>query len=106
LFGSGNRMRWHFLSHKFGRLALPWMLLLSLGATWMLPVSTVRTTLLALELTPVALALLNNLVPRGFPMKRLTSPARTFLVMNLAALAAPAVFVLPPEKIWKPTVTK
>jgi hypothetical protein len=99
-------MRWHFLSHKFGRLALPWMLLLGFGATCMLPASTTRTALLVLELTPVALALLNSVVPRSFPLKRLTSPARTFFVMNLAALAAPAVFVLPPEKIWKPTVTK
>jgi cellulose synthase/poly-beta-1,6-N-acetylglucosamine synthase-like glycosyltransferase len=106
LFSSRNRMRWHFLSHKFGRLALPWTVLLSFSATWMLPASTVRTALLVLEFTPVCLALLNSVVPRSFPLKRLTSPARTFLVMNLAALAAPAVFVLPPEKIWKPTVTK
>lgn len=106
LFSSDNRMRWHFLSHKFGRLALPWTLLLTFAATLMLPGSGLRTTLLALELAPVALALINGLVPRNFPLKRLCSPARTFFVMNLAALAAPAVFVLPVEKIWKPTVTK
>jgi len=62
--------------------------------------------LLTLELIPVGLAALNPLVPAGIPLKRLTSPARTFLVMNLAALTALAVFVLPPEKIWKPTRVK
>ena len=32
LFSSGNRMRFHFLSHKFGRLMLPWAILL--GIRW------------------------------------------------------------------------
>jgi len=56
-------------------------------------------------LFPVFLALINPFVPAGSRLKRLSSPARTFLVMNLAALVAVAVFVLPASKIWKPTKT-
>jgi cellulose synthase/poly-beta-1,6-N-acetylglucosamine synthase-like glycosyltransferase len=106
LFGSRNRMRWHFLSHKFGRLALPWTLLLIFGATMSMRGSGLKAALLALEMAPLVLALLNGLVPQSFPLKRLCSPARTFLVMNAASFCAPAVFVLAAETIWKPTVTK
>lgn len=105
LFTRRNRMRWHFLSHKFSRLALPWALLVLFGATLAIPDRTVRVAALTLELVPVFLALLNPMVPASSKLKRISSPARTFLVMNLAALAAVAVFVLPPEKIWKPTKT-
>jgi len=105
LFTGRNRMRLHFLSHKFSRLALPWALLLLYAATLAMPGSLFRSGLLALELVPPVLALLNSLIPAGFPLKRLSSPARTFLVMNAAALCAIFVFVLPPTWIWKPTST-
>lgn len=105
LFSSRNRMRWHFLSHKFGRLALPWTLLLLWGGTLAAPAGALRTVALAAEFTPVLLAALNSLVPSGSPLKRLSSPSRTFLVMNLAALTAVAVFFLPASVIWKPTRT-
>ncbi len=105
LFTSRNRMRWHFLSHKFGRLALPWMLLLLWGGTLAAPAGTFRTIALTAEFAPVLLAAVNFLVPARLPLKRLTSPSRTFLVMNLAAFTAMAVFFLPASVIWKPTRT-
>jgi cellulose synthase/poly-beta-1,6-N-acetylglucosamine synthase-like glycosyltransferase len=37
LFSSSNRMRFHFLSHKFGRLALPWAILCGIVGTLLLP---------------------------------------------------------------------
>jgi hypothetical protein len=51
----------------------------------------------------VALAVLDRFVPRAFPLKRISSPARTFVAMNAAALLAVLVFFVPPETLWRPT---
>ena len=48
------------------------------------------------------LALLDRLVPSGFALKRLTSPARTFIVMNAAALASVVVFFVPATETLDP----
>ena len=103
LFFSKNRMRTHFLSHKFGRLVLPWAILLAIGFTAALPREYGRTFLLLDETALVVLALLDRWIPLKFPLKRLTSPARTFIVMNAASLAAAAVFFVPAQKLWKTT---
>ena len=103
LFTGANRMRFHFLSHKFSRLVLPWALLTAVAATLALPGSFFRTCLLAAETTLPALALLDRVVPPGFPLKRMTSPARTFIVMNAAALASVVVFFVPATRLWIPT---
>jgi hypothetical protein len=34
-------------------------------------------------------------------VKRLTAPARTFMVMMIAALCALKVFFVPPRNLWK-----
>lgn len=101
LFTSADRMRWHFLSYKFGRLVLPWAILIVWGATVALPAGSFRDFLLLDELIFVAVALLDRLVPRGWPVKRISSPAKTFLAMNLAALLSPIVFLIPAETLWK-----
>jgi cellulose synthase/poly-beta-1,6-N-acetylglucosamine synthase-like glycosyltransferase len=106
LFTSANRMRLDFLSHRFARLALPWALLLVWAATMALPASPFRRFLLIDELALVALAALDYVVPKGFFLKRVSSPARTFLAMNLASLLAVGVFVVPPETLWRPTRVK
>jgi len=103
LFTSANRMRFHFLSYKFGRLVLPWAILLILGSTLALPDPRWRNFLLIDELILVALAALDRFVPRAFPLKRISSPARTFVVMNAASLLAVLVFFVPPEALWRPT---
>ncbi len=105
LFTSANRMRLHFLSHKFGRLLLPWLLLTMVAASWALPASEWRIILLAGETAFLAVALADGLIPAGWAIKRITSPARTFLLMNAASLAAPAVFFVSPQKLWRPTRT-
>jgi cellulose synthase/poly-beta-1,6-N-acetylglucosamine synthase-like glycosyltransferase len=105
LFTGANRMRFHFLSHKFSRLVLPWALLAILASTVALPASLLRTCLLLAEAALPVLALLDRLIPAGFPLKRLTSPARTFIVMNVAALAAIVVFLVPATRLWIPTGT-
>jgi cellulose synthase/poly-beta-1,6-N-acetylglucosamine synthase-like glycosyltransferase len=103
LFTSRNRMRFHFLSHKFSRLLLPWLLLLFFGAAAALPSSLFRTSVLIAGAAWVLAALFDGFIPRSFPLKRLTSPARTVLVMNVAALAAIAVFFVPATRLWTQT---
>jgi hypothetical protein len=96
-----HRMRFHFISHKMARLALPWAILLALGATVALDPSRFRTVLLWNEAALFALAAVDLIVPRWFPLKRLTSPARTFMVMNAAALLSIQVFLRSPQKLWR-----
>jgi cellulose synthase/poly-beta-1,6-N-acetylglucosamine synthase-like glycosyltransferase len=106
IFSRANRMRFHFLSHKSARLALPWAILLIWIATIALPASSYRTFLLVDEVALVAVALLDRYIPKWFPLKRISSPARTFLTMNAAAFLALAVFFVPPETLWRPTRVK
>ena len=103
LFTSANRMRMHFLPHKFGRVVLPWLILIGIGATFALPNTSVRTSLLAIALVVVALAALDPLLPKKFFLRHISSPARSFVVLNAASLLAVLVFVVSPERLWKPT---
>ena len=96
-------MRFHFVSYKFGRLVLPWAILLILASTIALPNSAWRSFLLVDECMLFGLAALDRFVSRKFLLKRITSPARTFLAMNAAALLALLVFFVPPESLWRPT---
>jgi biofilm PGA synthesis N-glycosyltransferase PgaC len=106
LFTRANRMRFHFLSHKTSRLALPWAILLIYIATLALPASSFRRFLLIDELALVAIALLDRYIPKSFPLKRISSPARTFLTMNAAALLSLTVFFVPAKTLWRPTRVK
>jgi cellulose synthase/poly-beta-1,6-N-acetylglucosamine synthase-like glycosyltransferase len=103
LFTGRNRMRFHFLSHKFGRLLLPWLIIVVYFATIALPASWFRTAVLIAGAAWLLLALSNSFISPAFALKRLTSPARTLLVMNAAALASVAVFVVPATRLWAPT---
>ena len=61
-------MRFHFLSYKFGRLILPWAILLIVGSTLALADSRWRNFLLVDELMLVALAVLRSIrSPRVSP---------------------------------------
>ena len=103
LFSSRNRMRLHFLSHKFGRLVLPWAILLAVAATVALPPTSFRSSMIWGDCILILLALVDGLIPHSIPFKRITSPARTFLTMNVASIAALAVFFAPPERFWATT---
>jgi len=103
LFTSRNRMRLQFLSHKFSRLVLPWAILLVIGATIALPASSFRFWMLVNEGALMSLALIDAIIPHWLPIKRITSPARTFLSMNAASIAALAVFFVSPRRMWAPT---
>jgi biofilm PGA synthesis N-glycosyltransferase PgaC len=103
LFTSANRMRVHFLPHKFGRVALPWLILIGLVAAIFLPDGPIRSILLTIGVMVLALAALDPLLPRKFFLRRISSPARSFVVLNAAALLSVMVFFVPPESLWKPT---
>jgi cellulose synthase/poly-beta-1,6-N-acetylglucosamine synthase-like glycosyltransferase len=106
LFTSANRMRLHFLSHKASRLAMPWAILLIGVATLMLHPSPLRRFLLIAEWAVAVFALVDTVLPRWFPLKRVTSPARTFLSMNAAALLSTMVFFVQPATLWRTTRVK
>ena len=106
LFSSANRMRFHFLSHKFGRLVLPWAILFTIVGTLLLPGSSIRWLLIGGEVIFFLLAATDGFFPKWFPLKRLSSPARTFLEMNIASMAGFAVFFTDPTRLWLPTRVK
>ncbi len=98
-----NRMYTHFFWHKSCRLLLPWLILLSFAATAALAPGPFKTFLLLNELALIVLAAADYLVPAGFPLKKLSSPAKTFLVMNLASMAALFLFLRGAPSTWSPT---
>lgn len=91
LLGSRDRVRLHFLSHKFGRLLMPYAVLAAVASSFALP-DPWR-----------ALALLDLLTPEGWSLKRITSAFRTLLVMQAASLCSCSVFFVPAQWLWKQT---
>lgn len=98
-----HRMWLHFFSHKLGRLLLPWALLIAIVASIFLPESPWKWLILVAEAAFFAAALLDPALQRNFPLKRLTSLCRTFLVMNVAAFLSVKVFFVSPLSMWGTT---
>lgn len=101
LLGPGNRMWIHFVSHKLGRLLLPYFLLLIAAGTFLLP-SPWREAATAAQALGYGLALLNPVFPAAFPLKRITAPAHTFLVLVAAAFWAASILFRSSDTLWKP----
>jgi hypothetical protein len=102
LLWPGNRRFIHFLSHKLGRLLLPFAMLAALFSTFFLaqPLMVLAATGQVLF---YGLGLLDPLMPERTRLKRLTAVIRAFLVLVAAALCATAIFFLPAQKLWKET---
>jgi hypothetical protein len=49
------------------------------------------------------LAAVDRWVPQSFPLKRISSSARTFVVLMAAAVCAVSVFFVSPQSLWKET---
>jgi poly-beta-1,6-N-acetyl-D-glucosamine synthase len=99
LLGSQNSIRFEFLSHKLSRLAVPFALLALLIASIFLPAPFYRTALAA----QLAFYLLSLIALFGFeigPLARLADPARTFVVLNSAAIVAFVNFVMGRKAVW------
>ena len=102
LLWPGNRRFPHFLSHKLGRLLLPFAMIAAAASSFGLPEPWRRAALLAQALF-YALALVDPIVPETYAIKRLTAIVRAFVVLVAAALCAVAVLFLPARRLWKET---
>jgi biofilm PGA synthesis N-glycosyltransferase PgaC len=102
LLSSSNRMRLHFLSAKFGRLLTPFFLIAIAIASFGLP-RPLREAALSAQVVFYLVAFLDRWIPRGFVIKRISSPVRTFVVLMAAAFLACKIFFVPPRRLWKET---
>ena len=100
LLSSRNRMRLHFLSAKYGRIVIPYCMIAIALATIGLPPFW-RALAAWGQVAFYGLAALDPLVPDRFPLKKLTSPIRTFVVLMAASLAAVRVYFVSPTSLWK-----
>ena len=97
-----NRRFVHFLSHKMGRLLLPFALLSAALASFFLP-DPWRILALVSQGIFYGLALADPVIPERSRIKRLSATIRAFVVLTAAAGCALAVFVLPARQLWKET---
>jgi cellulose synthase/poly-beta-1,6-N-acetylglucosamine synthase-like glycosyltransferase len=102
LLGFRNRMLFHFLSYKFGRLLMPYSILGALVASCFLPLHA-KWLILAVEGLCGVLAVLDPLMPRKFSLKSLSSPLRTFAVLMVATVLGLQILFVPPRTLWKET---
>jgi biofilm PGA synthesis N-glycosyltransferase PgaC len=100
LLGPGNRMWFHYVSYKLARLALPWVFVALFVSSCFLPLPW-RWFILGGQALFYGLAAVDPIVPAGFPLKRISSVARTFVVMMVAAVLGMSVFFVPPRTLWK-----
>jgi poly-beta-1,6-N-acetyl-D-glucosamine synthase len=97
-----NRLLFHFISYKLGRLLLPFALLAA-AVSSLLAGGTLAILSGAAQAGIYSAALLDPKISPKNPLKRLTSPIRSFLAMMAATTCAVSIWFVPPEKLWKPT---
>jgi cellulose synthase/poly-beta-1,6-N-acetylglucosamine synthase-like glycosyltransferase len=102
LLWPGNRRFIHFLSHKLGRLLLPFAMLAALSSTFFLP-RPLMLVAAAAQASFYGAGLVDPIIPERNAIKRITGVIRAFLVLIAAALCATAVFFLPAQRLWKET---
>ena len=105
LLGPGNRMWLHYVSYKFGRLVLPYLLIVFAIACALTPGWLPKVCLLGLA-GVCALAGLDPFVPQSFPLKRLSATAKTFVSLMAASALAVRVFFVDPRSLWVVTRPK
>ena len=99
LLSSQNAIRFEFVSHKLSRLAVPFALLALLIASMFLPQPLYRSALGAqLAFYVLGMAALAGI--KVGPLSRLADPARTFVILNSAALVAFINFVTGRKAVW------
>jgi cellulose synthase/poly-beta-1,6-N-acetylglucosamine synthase-like glycosyltransferase len=104
LLGPRNRMWLHFMSHKFGRLTLPFTLIVLFVSSMFLP-QPWSTITVAGQIGFYLLAALDRFIPSGLVIKRLTSIIRTFVVMTWAAFCATSILFRRSESFWRTPTT-
>jgi hypothetical protein len=101
LLGPRNRMLLHFLSHKIGRIGLPYLLLGLAAASFGLPAPW-RGAMLAAQAAVYGLALADAWIPAGSAVRGITAPLRTFVTLVAAALCGWSILFLEGSRLWKP----
>jgi biofilm PGA synthesis N-glycosyltransferase PgaC len=99
-----NRMFWHYLSYKIGRLLLPHLLIVLFVASILLP-SSLRWPILGAQILGYSLALIDPWIPSASRLKRLTATVRSVLALIAAAFVAQKIFFVPAKSLWIPTRT-
>jgi poly-beta-1,6-N-acetyl-D-glucosamine synthase len=97
-----NRLLWHFLSYKVGRLLLPWLFGALFYSSFRLPRPMNRLAIAA-QLVVYSLALLDPVIPQSASFKKASSPVRTFLVLMAATIAGLQVLFVPAQRLWRVT---
>jgi cellulose synthase/poly-beta-1,6-N-acetylglucosamine synthase-like glycosyltransferase len=97
-----NRRFIYFVSHKLGRLLLPFFLLAALLSSFWLP-RPWNAIALGCQSLFYAIAAADAILPERSAIKSISSPARTFVVLVAAALCAVTVFFRPSNRLWKET---
>ena len=99
LLSSENPIRFEFVSHKLSRLAVPFALMALLIASLFLRQPFYRAALVAqLAFYALSLAALADL--KTGPLARIADPARTFVVLNSAAMVAFINFITGRKAVW------
>jgi cellulose synthase/poly-beta-1,6-N-acetylglucosamine synthase-like glycosyltransferase len=102
LLWPGNPRCIHWVSHKIGRLLLPFALITIAVTSFSLP-EPFRRMAIGGQAVFYCLAACDRFVGETNPLKRVTGVLRTFVVLVAAALCALAVFALPAQRLWKET---
>jgi cellulose synthase/poly-beta-1,6-N-acetylglucosamine synthase-like glycosyltransferase len=102
LLGPKNRMWIHFVSHKFGRLLVPFALLIMIFTAPFLP-WPLNVLMMSGQAFFYGLALVDVDLSEKNSLKKITSPIRTFVVLMAASLAATSILFRPGDSFWKPT---
>ena len=88
-----------FFSHKLGRLFLPYMLIAVFVSSFFLPPRW-NVLVPAAQVAFYAVAVVDKWIPPS-PVKKVSSLARTFVVLVWAALCATSIIFRPSESFWK-----
>ncbi|HKB98295.1 MAG TPA: glycosyltransferase family 2 protein [Terriglobales bacterium] len=99
LLTSQNAIRFEFITHKISRLAVPFALLALLIASMFLRQPFYRAALGA-QLAFYGLSLAALAGVKVGPLARIADPARTFVVLNSAAMVAFMNFVAGRKAVW------
>jgi len=97
-----NRIWLHFVSHKLGRLLLPWALMTIFLSSFGLPAPW-RMLVLGAQVLFYATAALDAVVSDRSLLKRLTAPIRTFVVLMASGLWAVRILFVPASRLWGET---
>ena len=97
-----NRMLFHFVSYKVGRLLLPWLFLGLFVSSFGLPQPWAQI-LVGGQALFYTLAAADLIIPEKSFLKRATTPARTVVTLLAATALAVSVFFIPPQRLWKVT---